>query len=105
MLFRSVSYALNRATRDKVFPFTRLKDMDVNTLIFPNLSSASVAYRIMLEMGLGEAVGPIQMGLNKPVHFINVHSPVRNILNLAVIASLDAAVLERKMSNHENKND
>ena len=100
-----VSYALNRATRDKVFPFTRLKDMDVNTLIFPNLSSASVAYRIMLEMGLGEAVGPIQMGLNKPVHFINVHSPVRNILNLAVIASLDAAVLERKMSNHENKND
>ena len=49
----------------------------------------------MLEMGLGDAIGPIQMGLNKPVHFISVNAGVRDIINLATIASLDAAVLER----------
>lgn len=53
---------------------------------------------MMLEMGLGEAIGPIQMGLNKPVHFIGVNAPVRNILNMAIIAGLDAAVLERGKS-------
>lgn len=88
----SVSYALNREMRDKVFPFNKLAGKDVNTLIFPNLSSASTAYRMMLEMGLGNAIGPIQMGLNKPIHFINVNSSVRSILNLAIIAGLDAAV-------------
>ncbi len=92
----AVNYALNQTLRDETFPFNRLKGMDVNTLIFPNLSSASTAYRMMLEMGLGDAIGPIQMGLNKPVHFISVNSPVRNILALATIAGLDAAVLQKK---------
>lgn len=91
----SVSYALNTKMRDKVFPFNRLAGKEVNTLIFPNLSSASVAYRTMLEMGAGDAIGPIQMGLNKPIHFINVHSSVRNILNLAIIAGLDAEIASR----------
>lgn len=91
----SVSYALNTNMRDKVFPFNRLVGKEVNTLIFPNLSSASVAYRTMLEMGAGDAIGPIQMGLKKPVHFINVHSSVRNILSLAIIAGLDAEVAAR----------
>ena len=63
--------------------------------IFPNLSAATTAFRTMLEMGLGDAIGPIQMGLNKPVHFISVNAGVRDIINLATIASLDAAVLER----------
>ena len=90
-----INYALNRQMRDKVFPFTRLNGKDVNTLVFSSLNAASTAYRLMLEMGIGEAIGPIQMGLNKPVHFISVHSPVRNILNMAVIAALDADVLDR----------
>lgn len=94
----SINYALNRELRDATFPFTRLNGKEVNTLIFPNLSAASTAYRMMLEMGLGEAIGPIQMGLNKPVHFIGVNAPVRNILNMAIIAGLDAAVLERGKS-------
>ena len=89
----TINYALNAELRDKVFPFTKLKGKDVNALIFPNLASASTAYRVMLEMGLGDAVGPIQMGLNKPVHFASVFSPVRDIVNIAAIASLDAAVL------------
>ncbi len=91
----SLNYALNKDLRDNDFPFNRLKGQDVNTLIFPNLSSASTAYRVMLEMGLGNSIGPIQMGLNKPVHFVAVNSEVRDIVNIATIAGLDAAVLER----------
>lgn len=91
----SLNYALNKDVRDTTFPFNRIKGKEVNTLIFPNLSSASTAYRMMLEMGLGNAIGPIQMGLNKPVHFVSVNSEVRDIVNIATIAGLDAAVLER----------
>lgn len=88
-------YALNKDLRDANYPFTRLKGKEVNTLIFPNLSASNTAYRMMLEMGLAESIGPIQVGLNKPVHFINVDSPVRDIVNLVTAAVLDAAVLEK----------
>lgn len=88
-----VHYALNKELRDKTYPFSRLNGKDVNTLIFPNLSAAKTAYRMMLEMGLGEAIGPIQIGLNKPVHFIGVDSSVRDIINITTMAVLDAAVL------------
>lgn len=90
-----VHYALNRDSRDAAFPFSHLNGKDVNTLIFPNLSAANTAYRMMLEIGLGDAIGPIQMGLNKPIHFIGVDSPVRDIINLTTVAVLDAAVLEK----------
>ncbi|MCM1293133.1 MAG: NADP-dependent malic enzyme [Bacteroides sp.] len=90
----TINFALNTELRDKTFPFNKLKGADVNTLVFPSLDSASTAYRMMLEMGVGDAIGPIQMGLNKPIHYISVNSPVRNILNLAVIAALDAQVAE-----------
>ena len=80
-----------------------MKGRDVNTLIFPNLTAANTVYRMMLSMGLAEAVGPIQMGLNKPVHFINVDSPVRDIQNLATIAVVDAAVLEKVGNAHDEK--
>ncbi len=56
---------------------------------------------MMLEMGVAESVGPIQMGLNKPVHFASVHAPVRDIVNIAVIAGLDAAVLERSGGSND----
>lgn len=94
----SINYALNKELRDATFPFNKLKGENVNTLIFPDLSSASTAYRMMLEMGVGDAIGPIQMGLNKPVHYIGVNSPVRSILNLAVVAALDAQVLQNSGS-------
>ncbi len=87
-----LNYALNPELRDKTFPFSRLKGKLVNTLVFPNLSAATIAYRMLLEMGIGEAIGPIQMGLNKPVHFINVDTPVRDIVNLVTMAVVDAAV-------------
>lgn len=90
-----VNYALNADLRDKTFPFSRLKGKRVNTIVFPNLSAASNTYRMLLEMGVGEAIGPIQMGLNKPVHFINVDTPVRDIIGLVTMAVLDAAVQEK----------
>ncbi len=96
-----VHYALNKKVRDANFPFSRLNGKDVNTLIFPNLSAANTAYKMMLEMGLAEAIGPIQMGLNKPVHFINVDATVRDIVNLATVAVLDAAVLEKIGNDHD----
>ncbi len=96
-----VHYAINKKVRDSNFPFSRLNGKDVNTLIFPNLSAANTAYKMMLEMGLAEAIGPIQMGLKKPIHFINVDSPVRDIVNLATVAVLDAAVLEKIGNDHD----
>ena len=96
-----VHYAINKKVRDSNFPFSRLNGKDVNTLIFPNLSAANPADKMMLEMGLAEAIGPIQMGLNKPIHFINVDSPVRDIVNLATVAVLDAAVLEKIGNDHD----
>ena len=91
-----VHYAINKKVRDSNFPFSRLNGKDVNTL-----SAANTAYKMMLEMGLAEAIGPIQMGLNKPIHFINVDSPVRDIVNLATVAVLDAAVLEKIGNDHD----
>ncbi len=90
-----LNYVFNRELRDKNYPFTRLQGKEVNTLIFPNLSAATTAYRMLLSNGGCEAIGPIQIGLNKPVHFINVDSPVRDIINLTTIAVLDSVVAEK----------
>ena len=87
-----IDVALNKELRDRTYPFNRLAGKDVNTLIFPGLNSSSAAYRMMMEMGAGEAIGPIQIGLNKPVHFISVEAPVQEIVNLATVASMDAAI-------------
>ena len=93
-----VHYALNKELRDKTFPFNKLFGKDVNTLVFPNLSAANTIYRMMLEMGVAEHIGPIQMGLNKPIHFTSIDASVRDIVNLTTVAVLDAAVLQ-KMNN------
>jgi malate dehydrogenase (oxaloacetate-decarboxylating)(NADP+) len=90
-----VTFAMNKALRDKKFPFSKIAGKDVNTLIFPNLSSANTAYKMLIEMGLAETIGPIQMGLNKPVHILDVESSVRDIVNMTAVAVLDAIVLER----------
>ena len=89
------NFALNKELRDRKYPFSRLKGKDVNTLIFPNLSSANMVQQMMLELGLAETIGPIQMGLNKPVHILDVESSVRNIVNMTAVAVLDAIVQEK----------
>lgn len=94
-----VHFALNKKLRDKNFPFNRLKGKDVNTLVFPNLSSANTAYRTLLEMGSAEIIGPIQIGLNKPVHMTTIDASVRDIVNLTTIAVIDATVYEKMGSS------
>lgn len=90
-----VNVALNKELRDKKFPFNTIKGQDVNTLIFPCLSSANTTYRMLLEMGVGESIGPVQMGLKKPVHFTDSEASVHDIFNLTVAAVIDAIVQER----------
>ena len=88
-----VNYALNKDLRDEKYPFSRLKGKDVNTLVFPNLSSANGAYKLL--QGLNpeaEIIGPIQMGLNKPIHFTDSESSVQDIVNITAVAVIDAYV-------------
>jgi len=91
-----VNFALNKDIRDRIYPFSRLKGKDVNTLIFPNLSSANAAYKLLQAMTDFESIGPIQMGLNKPIHFTDVESSVRDIVNITAVAVIDAIVEESK---------
>ena len=91
-----VNFALDAKLRDTKFPFTRLNGKEVNTLIFPNLNSANSAYRLIQAMSETEVIGPIQMGLNKPIHFTDVESSVADIVNIAAVAAIDAIVAKRK---------
>jgi len=91
-----VNFALNKEIRDRIYPFSRLNGKDVNTLIFPNLSSANAAYKLLQAMTDSESIGPIQMGLNKPIHFTDVESSVRDIVNITAVAVIDAIVEESK---------
>ena len=91
-----VKYAMNNAARDEKYPFTRLKGKDVNTLIFPNLSSANATYQLIQSMSETEVIGPIQMGLNKPIHFTDCEASVRDIVNITAVAVIDA-IVEKKM--------
>jgi malate dehydrogenase (oxaloacetate-decarboxylating)(NADP+) len=90
-----VNFALNKELRDRKYPFTRLFGKDVNTLIFPNLSSANIALKFLQEMEVGEVIGPIQMGLKKPIHFTDIESSVRDIVHIATVAVVDAIVDEK----------
>ena len=88
-----LNFALDRELRDRKYPFTRLVGKDVNTLIFPNLSSANAASKMLQYLTHDvEVLGPIQMGLNKPIHFTDFESRVRDVVNLTAIAVLDAIV-------------
>lgn len=86
-----VNFALNKELRDSMYPFNKIAGKDVNTLIFPNLSSANIMSRLLTDLGIaGENIGPIQMGLNKALHFTDIASSVRDIINLTVVAVIDS---------------
>ncbi len=84
------NFALNRELRDEIFPFSELSRKNTNTLIFPNLSSGNIAYKLMQEMGGTESIGPILLGMKKPVHILQLGSSVREIINMVTIAVTDA---------------
>lgn len=92
-----VNFALDKDLRDDKYPFTRLKGMDVNTLVFPNLTSANASYKMIKSMAEdAEVVGPIQMGLKKPIYFTDFECSVRDIVNITAVAVIDAIVQEKK---------
>ena len=88
-----IGFALNREMRDETYPFSKLYGEDVNTLVFPNLTSARSSYKMLQAMNTDvEIIGPIQMGLNKPIHFIDFGSTVREVVNITAVAVIDAYV-------------
>lgn len=95
------NFALNRELRKKKFPFSRLANHEVNTLIFPCLNAGNIAYKMMQEIGGSEVIGPILMGMNKPVHILQMESSVREIAYLTSIAVVDAqCVSDPKCGDH-----
>ncbi|MGE0562416.1 MAG: NADP-dependent malic enzyme [Flavobacteriales bacterium] len=83
------NFALNTELRDEIFPFSELSKKNTNTLIFPNLSSGNIAYKLMQEMANFETIGPILLGMKKPVHILQLGSSVREIVNMVTIAVAD----------------
>ncbi|MCC6182649.1 MAG: NADP-dependent malic enzyme [Bacteroidia bacterium] len=84
------NFALDNELLKEQFPFSTLVDKDVNTFIFPNLASGNIAYKILQQLGGAEAIGPILIGLKKPVHVLQLGSSVREIVNMITIAVIDA---------------
>ena len=81
--------ALNKNLMKELFPFSELANKTTNTLIFPNLSAGNIAYKLMQEMGHAEAIGPILLGMKKPVYVLQIGSSVREIVNMVAIAAYD----------------
>jgi malate dehydrogenase (oxaloacetate-decarboxylating)(NADP+) len=87
--------ALNTEIQKETYPFSALADGGANTLIFPNLASGNIAYKLLMEIGGAEAIGPILLGMKKPVHVLQLGSSVREIVNMAAIAVVDAQLHEQ----------
>lgn len=84
------NFAMNNEMMMDQFPFSELANKEVNTFIFPNLSSGNIAYKLLQEMTEGEAIGPVLVGLRKSVHVLQLGSSVREIVNMVKIAVVDA---------------
>jgi malate dehydrogenase (oxaloacetate-decarboxylating)(NADP+) len=94
--------AFNKEILKENYPFSELVGKDVNVLIFPNLASGNVTYNLLQEIGGSEAIGPVLLGLNKPVHILQLGSHVRSIYNMVLIAVVDAqSKCKRKKAENE----
>lgn len=93
------NYAFDKELRQKKFPFTKLANRDVNTIIFPGLSSGNIAYKMMSELGDADIIGPILLGMKKPIHILQMESTVRQIINMAAITAVDAQTSSNKLIN------
>jgi malate dehydrogenase (oxaloacetate-decarboxylating)(NADP+) len=88
-------FALNSEMLKANFPFSRLANKKVNTLIFPNLESANITYKLLKELNKAESIGPIMMGLRKPVHILQLGASVDEIVNMTAVAVVDAQQKEK----------
>ncbi len=95
------SMALNGEILKENYPFSELVNHEVNTLIFPNLAAGNIAYNLLKEVGGAEIIGPILLGLKKPVHVLQLGSSVRSIINMTVIAVIDAQMKSKSDTVHE----
>jgi len=97
------NFAINNELLNENFPFSTLANSPANTLIFPNLESGNIAYKLLQELGGAEAVGPILLGLNKSVHIVQLGSSVREIVNMVTIAVVDAQAKEELAGTSKRK--
>ncbi len=88
-------FALNTKMRTEKFPFSKLEGKKVNALIYPNLESANISYKLLKELHSADSIGPIIMGLNKPVHLLQLGASVDEIVNMVCIAVVDAQEREK----------
>ena len=95
--------AFNKDILKENYPFTELIEGDVNTLIFPNLAAGNIAYNLLQEVGGADSIGPILLGLNKPVHVLQLGSSIRSIFNMTVIAVIDAQLKSKTNAIEEMK--
>ena len=89
-------FALNPELLKSKFPFSKLVDKKVNTLIFPNLDAANITYKMLKELNKTDSIGPIMLGLDKPVHIFQLGASVEEMVNMAAVAVVDAQEKERK---------
>ena len=89
-------FALNSEMLQDIFPFSKLAGKKVNTLIFPNLESANITYKLLKELNKADSIGPIMMGMRKPIHILQLDASVDEIVNMTAIAVIDAQQKEKK---------
>ena len=89
-------FALNQEMLKDRFPFSKLADKKVNTMIFPDLTSANSTYKLLKELNKADSIGPIMMGLRKPVHILQLGSSVEEMINMAAVAVVDAQEKEHR---------
>ena len=95
-------FALNKEMLQDIFPFSKLAGRKVNTLIFPNLESANITYKLLKELNKADSIGPIMMGMRKPVHILQLDASVDEIVNMAAIAVIDAQQKEKRDADKRN---
>jgi len=99
-----IDFALNPVLHKDTFPFSKLAGKKVNTLIFPNLEAANITYKLLKELNNSESIGPIMMGLRKPVHILQLGANVDEIVNMTAVAVIDAQQKEKwELENHPIK--
>lgn len=94
-------FALNPEMLKAKFPFSKLAGKKVNTLIFPNLEAANITYKLLKELNKVDSIGPIMLGMGKPVHIFQLGASVEEMVNMAAIAVIDAQEKEKKKAKNE----
>ena len=89
-------FALNKEMRQDIFPFSKLNGKKVNTLIFPNLDAANITYKLLKELNKADSIGPIMMGMRKPVHILQLDASVDEVVNMAAVAVVDAQEKQKR---------